>query len=144
MDFDFAKVVEASKDNPVFYVQYAHARISSVHRKAKDAGIDTAAPADLALLDEDELALVKLAAQFPRVVEGSALAHEPHRIAFYLHDLAAAFHALWNRGNDDPSRRFLLEDNAELTRARLELASAIGQIVRNGLAIMGVAAAEEM
>jgi arginyl-tRNA synthetase len=144
MDFDFAKVVEASKDNPVFYVQYAHARISSVHRKAKDAGIDPAAPADLALLDEDELALVKLAAQFPRVVEGSAQAHEPHRIAFYLHDLAAAFHALWNRGNDDPSRRFLLEDNPELTRARLELASAIGQIVRNGLAIMGVAAAEEM
>ena len=94
--------------------------------------------------DEDELALVKLAAQFPRSVEGAALAHEPHRIAFYLNDLAAAFHAQWNKGNDDPSRRFLLAQNPELTRARLELATAIGQIIRNGLGIMGVAAAEEM
>ena len=144
MDFDFAKVVEASKDNPVFYVQYAHARIRSLHRKAAAAGIDTAAPADLSLLDAEELALVKVAAQFPRVVEGAAQAHEPHRIAFYLNDLAAAFHALWNRGNDDPERRFLVEDNPALTRARLELAAAIGQIVRNGLGIMGVAAAEEM
>jgi arginyl-tRNA synthetase len=144
MDFDFAKVVEASKDNPVFYVQYAHARIRSLHRKAAQAGSDTRVPPDLSLLDTEELALVKVAAQFPRVVEGAAQAHEPHRIAFYLNDLAAAFHALWNRGNDDPSRRFLVEDNQPLTRARLELAAAIGQIVRNGLGIMGVAAAEEM
>jgi arginyl-tRNA synthetase len=144
MDFDFARVVEASKDNPVFYVQYAHARIRSLHRKAAAAGVDASAPADLALLDAEELALVKIGAQFPRVVEGAAQAHEPHRIAFYLHDLAAAFHALWNRGNDDPSRRFLVEDNQPLTRARLELAAAIGQIIRNGLSIMGVAAAEEM
>jgi arginyl-tRNA synthetase len=108
LDFDFAKVVEASKDNPVFYVQYAHARISSLKRKAADTGVELSAPADLALLDEEELALVKLAAQFPRTVEASATAHEPHRIAFYLHDLASAFHALWNRGNDDPDRRFLL------------------------------------
>ena len=144
MDFDFAKVVEASKDNPVFYVQYAHARIRSLQRKAAAAGVDASAPADLALLDAEELALVKVAAQFPRVVEGAAQAHEPHRIAFYLHDLAAAFHALWNRGNDDPSRRFLIEDNQALTRARLELAAAIGQIIRSGLNIMGVAAAEEM
>jgi arginyl-tRNA synthetase len=144
LDFDFAKVVEASKDNPVFYVQYAHARIRSLHRRAAAAGVDLAATPDLALLDEEELALVRLAAQFPRTVEAAALAHEPHRIAFYLNDLAAALHALWNRGNDDPSRRFLIEDKAELTRARLELAGAIGQIIRNGLGIMGVAAAEEM
>jgi arginyl-tRNA synthetase len=144
MDFDFAKVVEASKDNPVFYVQYAHARIRSLHRRAADAGVDMTAAPDLALLDAEELGLVRLAAQFPRVVEAAAVAHEPHRVAFYLGDLAAALHALWNRGNDDPSRRFLVEDNAELTRARLELAVAIGQIIRNGLSIMGVSAAEEM
>ena len=144
MDFDFAKVVEASKDNPVFYVQYAHARISSLHRKAAEAGVDLGTAPDLSLLDADELALVKLAAQFPRAVEGAALAHEPHRIAFYLGDLAAAFHAQWNKGNDDPEKRFLLAQNPELTRARLELASAIGQVIRNGLGIMGVAAAEEM
>jgi arginyl-tRNA synthetase len=144
LDFDFAKVVEASKDNPVFYVQYAHARISSLKRKAADAGVDIEAPADLSLLDDEELALVKLAAQFPRTVEGAAMAHEPHRIAFYLYDLAAAFHALWNRGNDDPERRFLLENNPQLSRARLELALGIGQIIRSGLDLMGVEAAEEM
>jgi arginyl-tRNA synthetase len=144
MDFDFARVVEASKDNPVFYVQYAHARISSLGRKAADAGVDMTSPADLSRLDEDELALVRLAAQFPRVVEGAAAAHEPHRIAFYLGDLAAAFHAQWNKGNDDPEKRFLLAQNPEMTRARLELANAIGQIIRNGLMLMGVKAVEEM
>ena len=144
MDFDFAKVVEASKDNPVFYVQYAHARISSLHRKAKAEGVDLSEEPDLALLDEDELGLVKFAAQFPRVVEAAAQSHEPHRIAFYLGDLASAFHQQWNKGNDDPSKRFLLIQNPALTRARLELASAIGQVIRNGLGIMGVAAAEEM
>jgi arginyl-tRNA synthetase len=144
LEFDFAKVVEASKDNPVFYVQYAHARISSLHRKAAEAGISAGEEADLTLLDGEELALVKLAAQYPRVVEGAAMAHEPHRVAFYLYDLAAAFHALWNRGNDDPERRFLVENNPQLSRARLELARAIGQVVRNGLGLMGVEAAEEM
>ena len=144
LDFDFAKVVEASKDNPVFYVQYAHARISSLKRKAAEAGVDLSTEADLMLLDEEELALVKLAAQFPRMVEGAAMAHEPHRIAFYLYDLAAAFHALWNRGNDEPERRFLLENDPQLSRARLELALGIGQIVRSGLDLMGVEAAEEM
>jgi arginyl-tRNA synthetase len=143
MDFDFVKVVEASKDNPVFYVQYAHARIRSLHRRLAEAGL--ALPeADLTLLDAEELALVKLAAQFPRIVEGAAKAHEPHRIAFYLYDLAAAFHALWHRGNDDPSRRFLAPDDPAITAARLALADAIGQIIRNGLGVMGVAAAEEM
>jgi arginyl-tRNA synthetase len=144
LDFDFAKVVEASKDNPVFYVQYAHARISSLNRKAADAGVVLDEPADLGLLDEEELALVKLAAQYPRTVEGAAITHEPHRIAFYLYDLAAAFHALWNRGNDDPERRFLVENNPQLSRARLELANSIGQIIRSGLDLMGVKAAEEM
>jgi arginyl-tRNA synthetase len=144
LDFDFAKVVEASKDNPVFYVQYAHARISSLKRKAADAGVDAAVPADLRLLDAEELALVRRAAQFPRVLESAAAAHEPHRIAFFLYDLAAEFHALWNRGNDDPARRFLLENNPQLSRARLELAFGIGQIIRSGLGLMGVAATEEM
>ncbi|MBX3594306.1 arginine--tRNA ligase [Sphingomonas sp.] len=143
MDFDFAKVVEASKDNPVFYVQYAHARIASLHRKAAEAGIVCAAH-DLSLLDTRELALVKLAAQFPRVVEGAAAAREPHRIAFYLYDLAAEFHALWNMGNDDPARRFLLTDNVPMTCARLSLADAIGQVIRNGLRIMGVEAVQEL
>jgi arginyl-tRNA synthetase len=144
MDFDFAKVVEASKDNPVFYVQYAHARGRSLHRRAAEAGIDTGGAPDLTLLDDEELGLVKLAAQFPRIVEAAAVNHEPHRIAFYLSDLAAAFHGLWNRGNDDPSRRFLIADDPETTRARLALTDGIGQIIRNGLGIMGVAAAEEM
>jgi arginyl-tRNA synthetase len=144
LDFDFAKVVEASKDNPVFYVQYAHARISSLKRKAADAGVELDAAADLSLLDDEELALVKLSAQFPRTVESAAMAHEPHRIAFYLYDLAAAFHALWNRGNDDPGRRFLIENDPQLSRARLELALGIGQIIRSGLDLMGVEAAEEM
>jgi arginyl-tRNA synthetase len=144
MDFDFARVVEASKDNPVFYVQYAHARICSLHRRAAEAGMELPDEADLSLLDEEELALVRLAAQFPRAVEAAAAAHEPHRIAFWLGDLAAAFHALWNKGNDAPEKRFLMAQYPDLTRARLELADAIGQIVRNGLAVMGVTAAEEM
>lgn len=144
MDFDFARVVEASKDNPVFYVQYAHARICSVHRKAAAEGIEADSAADLSLLDDEELGLVKVSAQFPRIVEAAALAHEPHRIAFYLADLAAAFHALWNRGNDDPGKRILVVNNAPLTMARLALAAGIGQIIRNGLSIMGVEAVEEM
>jgi arginyl-tRNA synthetase len=144
MDFDFAKVVEASKDNPVFYVQYAHARVRSLQRKAAAEGMALPEQADLSMLDEDELALVRLAAQFPRIVEGAAIAHEPHRIAFYLGDLAAAFHAQWNKGNDDPEKRFLLGHRPDLTRSRMELAAGIGQIVRNGLSLMGVEAAEEM
>ncbi|MEI9852066.1 MAG: arginine--tRNA ligase [Sphingomonas sp.] len=143
MDFDFAKVVEASKDNPVFYVQYAHARVASVHRRAEEAGVACADP-DLSLLDTRELQAAKLAAQFPRVVEAAAAAREPHRIAFYLYDLAAEFHALYNLGNDNPERRFLIPDQVRLTCARLYLAQAIGQVVRNGLGIMGVDAVSEM
>ena len=144
LEFDFAKVVEASKDNPVFYVQYAHARIASLQRKAAELGVAVDTPADLNLLDAEELALVKLLAQYPRTIEAAALSHEPHRIAFYLNDLASAFHSLWNRGNDDPSRRFVIEDRPEVTRARLELARGVARIIRSGLALMGVEAAEEM
>jgi arginyl-tRNA synthetase len=143
MDFDFAKVVEASKDNPVFYVQYAHARIESLKRKVAAEGIDTTRP-DAALLDDVDLALVKLASQFPRIVEAAAANREPHRIAFYLYDLAAAFHSYYNLGNDAPDRRILMVNAPEITSARLSMAAGIGQIIANGLLIMGVAAAKEM
>ncbi|MBF5091222.1 arginine--tRNA ligase [Novosphingobium sp. NBM11] len=143
MDFDFARVVEASKDNPVFYVQYCHARISSTLRKGAAEGFAPSA-ADLAGLGPEELALVKLAAQFPRLVEAAAIAREPHRVAFFLYDLAAAFHSYWNLGNDRPEKRFIVAQDAALTAARLFLAAQIGQVVRNGLAILGVEAAEEL
>ena len=143
MDFDFAKVVEASKDNPVFYVQYAHARVCSTLRKAAAEGL-VPDPAGLDRLGEEELALVRLAAQFPRLVEAAAAAREPHRVAFYLYDLAGAFHAYWNVGNDRPEKRFIVADDPILTGARLFLAAQIGQLVRNGLAILGVDAVEEM
>lgn len=143
MDFDFDKVVEASKDNPVFYVQYAHARIRSTLRKAAAEGF---APGDAALerLGEEELGLIKLAAQFPRLVEAAAVAREPHRVAFFLQDLAAAFHGYWNVGNDRPEKRFIVAQDSALTAARLYLATQIGQLVRNGLALLGVEAVEEM
>jgi arginyl-tRNA synthetase len=142
-ELDFAKVVEASKDNPVFYVQYAHARIHSTLRKAADEGI---APSDAALarLGANELALVKVAAQFPREVEAAAKAREPHRIAFYLYELAGAFHAFWNMGNDDAAKRIILTQDRELTAARLFLGAQIGQVIRNGLAVLGVQAVEEL
>ena len=143
MDFDFDKVVEASKDNPVFYVQYAHARICSTLRKAAAEGFGPSGE-DVALLGEEELALVKLAAQFPRVIESAAAAREPHRVAFFLYDLAAGLHAYWNVGNDRPDKRFIVGQNAPLTSARLFLASQIGQVVKNGLALLGVEAAEEL
>ena len=143
MDFDFAKVVEASKDNPVFYVQYAHARICSTMRKAAVEGF-APSPEGLDRLGEEELALVKLASQFPRLVEAAAAAREPHRVAFFLGDLAAAFHAYWNIGNDRPDKRFIVTSDAVLTGARLFLGQQIGQLIRNGLAILGVEAVEEL
>ncbi|PZU48006.1 MAG: arginine--tRNA ligase [Sphingomonas sp.] len=142
LDFDFADVVQQSRENPVFYVHYAHARISSVLRKA--AALALPAPAPLERLDAQELALAGLAAQWPRVVRQAAAAREPHRIAFYLADLAGAFHTLWNRGNDDPAFRLLVEDDLALTSARLALASAVAQVIRTALAVMGVQAAEEL
>jgi arginyl-tRNA synthetase len=143
MDFDFAKVVEASKDNPVFYVQYANARIHSTLRKAAAEGVGPSEEA-LSRLGADELTLIKQAAQFPREVEAAARAREPHRIAFYLYDLAQAFHSFWNMGNDDPGKRIVLAQDAELTAARLFLAAQIGQVIRNGLEVLGVEAVEEL
>ncbi|AMO72276.1 arginine--tRNA ligase [Sphingorhabdus sp. M41] len=143
MDFDFAKVMEASRDNPVFYVQYAHARIQSTLRKAADEGIMPSSD-HLERLGEEEMDLIKMAAQFPRIVESAAASREPHRVAFYLNDLAAAFHAYYNLGNDRPEKRIIMVNDPEITSARLFLAKNIGQTVKNGLALMGVTAAESM
>tara|TARA_R100001244_G_scaffold39766_5_gene35845 strand:- start:5213 stop:6934 length:1722 start_codon:yes stop_codon:yes gene_type:complete len=143
MDFDFAKVMEASRDNPVFYVQYAHARIQSTLRKAADEGL-TPSSDHLDRLGEEEMDLVKMAAQFPRIIESAAASREPHRVAFYLNDLAAAFHSFYNLGNDRPEKRILMVNDPATTSARLFLAKNIGQTVKNGLALMGVEAAESM
>ncbi len=151
LDFDFAMVVEQSKDNAVFYVQYAHARASSVMRHAREEFPDPAlepdalAEAELGrLTDRDEIALIRLLAQWPRIIEGAAEAHEPHRIAFYLQDVAAAFHGLWNKGKDQASLRFIQSEAKELTLARLALVQAVAFVVASGLRIFGVAPAEEM
>ncbi|GAA4051766.1 arginine--tRNA ligase [Parerythrobacter jejuensis] len=143
MEFDFAKVVEASKDNPVFYVQYAHARIHSTLKKAAGEGI-LPSDQDLARLGAEDLALIKQAAQFPRIVEAAASAREAHRIAFFLYDLASAFHAYYNLGNDDPTKRVILAQDTQLSAARLFLIDTIGQVIRNGLTLLGVDAVEEM
>ena len=151
LDFDLAKVIEQSKENPVFYVQYAHARGRSVFRNAKEAmpalAMDPAAlaGADLSILnDEAELALIRKLAQWPRLVEAAAEFHEPHRVAFYLYDLASAFHSLWNKGKDAPHLRFIIEDNPKFTIARLSLVGGLVGVLASGLAILGVKAAEEM
>ncbi|GGB50300.1 arginine--tRNA ligase [Blastomonas aquatica] len=143
MEFDFEKVVEASKDNPVFYVQYAHARIHSIMRKAEAEGLAPSAE-HLDLLGVEEHALIALAAQFPRIVESAALNREPHRIAFYLGDLAAAFHAFFNLGNDRPDKRIVMTHDAQTSAARLFMARNIGQVIANGLALMAVEAATQM
>jgi len=151
LEFDFARVTEQSKDNPVFYVQYAHARVYSVLRKAKAAfpalelSHEKLQEADLSLLKDDhELALIKNMMNWPRLVESAALSHEPHRIAFYLYDLAADFHGLWNKGNDNIGLRFIIEDNAEITRARLAMISSLANIIATGLNILGVEPVKEM
>ncbi len=147
LDFDFAKVTEQSKDNPVFYVQYAHARICSVLRNATEAGIDTAQTAgiDFNLLTADvEKTVIRKISEFPRQVEASALAHEPHRIAFYLYDLASEFHSLWNTGKESPQLRFILMDQANLTLTRLAFLRVIRYSLGNGLRILGVRPVEEM
>jgi len=143
MDFDFSKVVEASKDNPVFYVQYAHARICSTLRKAEEQGL-TPSAGQLGQLTDADFGLVRLAAQFPRIIEAAAQSREPHRVAFYLYDLAAAYHAFWNLGNDQPDKRVLRTDAPELSGARLFMSQNIRQILHNGLNIMGVEAAQSM
>ena len=151
LDFDFKKVTEQSKDNPVFYVQYAHARICSVLRNAATElpGLDVTdsalAGADMGLLKhEAELALLKLLANWPRLVESAADAHEPHRVAFYLQDVAAGFHGLWNAGRDDAGLRFLLPEDRALSHARLGLIRAVAMVIASGLAVMGVTPVEEM
>jgi arginyl-tRNA synthetase len=145
MEFDLDKVVEQSRENPVFYVQYAHARCRSVLRSAEDPAPESLAEAPLgALADPAELALIRRLTAWPRTVEAAALAREPHRIAFFLHDLAGDFHVLWNRGREDTTLRFIRGDEPEATRARLALVAATATVIRSGLRIMGVTPVEEM
>jgi arginyl-tRNA synthetase len=152
LDFDLAKVIEQTRDNPVFYVQYGHARGQSVFRNARAAFPDL--PADIAgsagsaelerLSDPAERALMRRIALYPRVVEGAALAHEPHRIAFYLYDLASEFHALWTLGNASPHLRFIIQDDPQTTLARLVLVQGVIAVLGSGLALLGVGAPNEM
>ena len=151
LDFDFAKVTEQSKDNPVFYVQYAHARCMSVFRQAKDAfpdldiaKLDLAGAVNGMITDPSELQLVGKLAEYPRVIEAAALAQEPHRIAFYLYDLASSFHAHWNKGKENPELRFVNDKNRELSIARLGLVHAVASVLKSGLTIAGTNAPEEM
>ncbi|MEM8798973.1 MAG: arginine--tRNA ligase [Pseudomonadota bacterium] len=151
LEFDFSKVAEQSKDNPVFYVQYAHARVSSVLRKSQENfpneefTTESLANVDLSgIVAEEDFKLIREMSEWPRVVEAAALAHEPHRIAFYLNDLAATFHALWNRGNETTALRFFDPDNVEVTRVRMALIMALQQVLANGLTLMGVTPAQEM
>ena len=155
LDFDLAKVLEQSKDNPVFYVQYGHARGHSVFKNARDVIPDlpeaTAARAaflgDAAverLTDTAELSLLRQLALYPRLIDAAAAAHEPHRIAFYLYDLASEFHALWTRGRDLPYLRFIINNDAEITKARLALVQGVVSVLASGLAVLGVSAPDEM
>ncbi|MFW2392086.1 MAG: arginine--tRNA ligase [Methyloceanibacter sp.] len=151
LDFDFAKVTEQSRDNPVFYVQYAHARASSVLRNVAETFADLSVAEDVLvqadlnqLNDDGEIALIRRLAQFPRIVEGAAQAHEPHRLSFYLYDLAGDFHGLWNRGKDLPQLRFIYESDRELTRARVALVAATKHVLALGLGILGVHAMNEL
>ena len=151
LDFDLQTVTEQSRDNPVFYVQYAHARVHSVLRMASETfpGEDFSIEAikDIALSDlgdPAELAIIMQMANWPRLIESAALAHEPHRIAFYLYDLAAAFHGLWNKGKENTDLRFIIADDLERTRARLALLQAIAAIIASGLGIFGVTPVKEM
>jgi arginyl-tRNA synthetase len=149
-------VIEQSKDNAVFYVQYGHARGHSIFRNAREEAVpdlpeDAAAraaylaKAPLALLsDPAELSLLKLLALYPRTVEAAAVAHEPHRIAFYLYDLASEFHALWTKGRDLPYLRFIMKNDAEITRARLAMVQGVVSVLASGLAVLGVRAPTEM
>lgn len=151
LDFDFAKVTEQSKDNPVFYVQYAHARVASVFRNAQETfpelspGARAIREADLSrLTDAGEIELIKKVAFFPRLISGAARAEEPHRLAFYLYELASALHAQWTRGNDSPHLRFIQADDGVITAARLALIGAVQQVISSGLSVLGVEAPESM
>jgi len=149
LDFDFAKVLEQSRDNPVFYVQYAHARISSVLKKAAAAGLNCTPEAlyaaDLSEISHNfELSVIRKLGAWPRLLELAARNHEPHRIAFYLYDLASAFHALWNKGNDLPELRFLQESNPQRSAGKIALISAVSIVISSGLGILGVTPVNEM
>ena len=149
LDFDFDKVLEQSRENPVFYVQYAHARVCSVLRRASEAGITvddtTLKAADLRLLSHpSELNVAKKLAEWPRLIEIAARTNEPHRVAFFLYELASELHALWNKGNDEPSLRFVQEDDPGTSQAKIALARAVSVVISAGLAILGVTPAEEM
>lgn len=149
LDFDFDKVLEQSRENPVFYVQYAHARVCSVLRRASEAGITVddgiLQAADLTLLSHpSELTVAKKLAEWPRLIEIAARTNEPHRVAFYLYELASELHALWNKGNEEPSLRFVQEDDPGTSQAKIALARAVSVVISAGLAILGVTPAEEM
>jgi len=157
LDFDLAKVIEQSRDNPVFYVQYGHARGQSVFRNAREVVptlpeadrerrqmLSQAARLDDALDDSAELALMRRIAFYPRLVEAAAMSHEPHRIAFYLYDLASDFHALWTKGKDAPHLRFIIQNDPQLTLARLALVQGVVTVLASGLAVLGVGAPDEM
>ncbi|MCH8952190.1 MAG: arginine--tRNA ligase [Proteobacteria bacterium] len=149
LDFDFVKVLEQSRDNPVWYVQYAHARIRSLMLRAGEAGLETgdstlASAALAGLIDDAELGLMRKLAEFPRLVETAATHHEPHRVAFYLYDLASEFHSWWNRGQDQPALRMIRDDDPGLSRARLALARAVQVVISAGLGILGVTPINEM
>jgi arginyl-tRNA synthetase len=149
LDFDFAAALEQSRENPVWYVQYAHARVASVLGRATESGLavddETLAGAEMARLSHDaELSLIAKIAAFPRVVEGAAQAHEPHRLAFYLYDTASQYHAYWNRGQDEPALRIVREDDPGLTTARLALSRATGVVIATALGILGVTPLNEM
>jgi len=155
LDFDLAKVIEHTRENPVFYVQYGHARGQSVFRNAREEMPDLpeTSTARAALLksaqldrlsDAGEISLLRRIALYPRTIEAAALAHEPHRIAFYLYELASEFHALWTRGKDLPHLRFIIQNDRETTAARLALVEGIVTILASGLALLGVRAPEEM
>jgi arginyl-tRNA synthetase len=151
LEFDFAKVTEQSKDNPVFYVQYAHARCHSVFRKSEEEFSDLSitekdlAEADLSLLnDESEIALMRYMAEWPRLIEAAAKEHEPHRVTYFLYEMASEFHSLWNKGTGDVSLRFLHADNIELTKARLALLKAVSLVIASGLLVLGVEPRQEL
>jgi arginyl-tRNA synthetase len=155
LDFDLAKVIEKSRENPVFYVQYGHARGYSIFRNGAPVLPDlptepvaraaALAQAKLTRLDDAaELGLMRKLALYPRLIEASAEAHEPHRIAFYLYELASEFHAQWTRGNDAPHLRFIIQDDPEMTSARLALVQGVVTVIASGLALLGVEAPAEM
>jgi arginyl-tRNA synthetase len=155
LDFDLAKVIEQSRDNAVFYVQYAHARAQSAFRNAREtvpelpldaaerAAMLAGAPLEK-LTEPEEFALMRQLALYPRILESAAVAHEPHRVAFYLFDLASEFHALWTRGKDLPHLRFIIQNDREVTMARLSLIQGVVAVLKSGLDLLGVASPDEM